>query len=177
MLFPSTIFNTHQPPPKTIPEPPLKPIPKPPQTPMPEPPPASVSPENVEILPSSKSVFMKANFEPPKVGQYDYQDFSEVEGWILRLTKVYGPALGDAFEPFCKSRSRYLEEKKFEWAQGMENIIKNDVGVRRLREDHPEYFDDSNKGRGLTFYQGKFLGWDEEVGYNPMLKAVVIYEI
>lgn len=88
---------------------------------------------------------MKSNFELPKVGQYDYKDFSEVESWILRLTEVHGFALSDAFEPLCKSRSCCLEEKKFEWAQGMENLIKNHVGARRFKEDHPEYFDDSNK--------------------------------
>jgi len=162
-------LTAHQPSPKSIPEPPPKPIPES------LPPPSS--PENVETPPSSKSVSMKANFEPPKVGQYDYKDFSELESWILRLTKVHGLALRNAFEPFCKSRSRYLEEKKFEWAQGMENLIKNHVGVRRLKEDHPEYFDDSNKGRGLKFYQGRFLGWSDEVAYNPQLKAVGIYEI
>ena len=120
---------------------------------------------------------MKSDFEPPKVGQYDYKDFSEVESWILRLTKVHGLALRDAFEPLFKSRSRCLEEKKLEWVQGMENLIKNHVGARRFKEDYPEYFDESNKGRGLRFYQGRFLGWSDEVAYNPKLKGAGIYEI
>jgi hypothetical protein len=59
----------------------------------------------------------------------------------------------------------------------MENLMKNDVGVRRFREDYPEYFDERNKGRGLKFYQGRFLGWRDEVAYDRSLKAVTVYEI
>jgi hypothetical protein len=51
------------------------------------------------------------------------------------------------------------------------------VGVRRLREDYPEYFDETNKGRDLKFHTGKYLGWGDVVGYNAALKAVSVYEI
>jgi hypothetical protein len=59
----------------------------------------------------------------------------------------------------------------------MENLMKNHVGVRRFEEDYPEYFDKANEGRGLEFYRGRFLGWSDELVYDPTLKSVTVYEL
>jgi hypothetical protein len=52
------------------------------------------------------------------------------------------------------------EENDLEAAHIIECIIKNDVGVRRLREDFPDMFlEASNIGRRVEFHEGRFLGW------------------
>lgn len=85
--------------------------------------------------------------------------------------------MGVAFEPFLKARRMYIDEKRSDGMACMENLIKNEIGVRRLHEDCPEYFEESNKGRYLEFHQGKFLGWRDELIYDPKLKSVTGYEI
>ena len=49
-----------------------------------------------------------------------------------------------------------------------ENLLKNDVRIQRLEEDIPNlrevYLD-----RTATFHQGKFLGWQEDVEYDPVI--------
>ena len=92
----------------------------------------------------------------PKAGQYEYRDFEDVLKWIRHFTEVYGPSLGCAFQRYCDLRSDYLEQNNQGGAEAIANLIKIGVGVRRLREDYPEYFDESNKGRDLKFLQGKF---------------------
>jgi hypothetical protein len=115
----------------------------------------------------------------PLPGQYDYASFQEVLRWIRHLVDVHGPRMAVAFERYIRLRSYYSEEKKDpEAAHIIECIIKNDVGVRRLREDFPEMFQEvSNIGRQVEFHEGRFLGWGGEVSYNPELKAVCAYEI
>jgi len=120
---------------------------------------------------------MMTSSQSPKAGQYEYGDFEDVLEWIRHFTEVYGPSLGFAFQRYCGLRSYYLQQSNLEGAQAIENLIKNDVGVRRLREEYPEYFDETNKGRDLKFHTGKFLGWGDVVGYNAALKAVSVYEI
>jgi len=92
---------------------------------------------------------------------------------------VHGPGLAVAFERYIRQRNYYLEEKKDpEVAHIIECIIKNDVGVRRLREDFPEMFQEvSHIGRKVEFHEGRFLGWGGEESYNPERKAVCAYEI
>src|SRR6266496_366217 len=57
-----------------------------------------------------------------------------------------------------------------------ENLLKNDVRIQRLEEDIPNlrevYLD-----RTATFHQGKFLGWQEDVEYDPSLRGVCCFEI
>jgi hypothetical protein len=114
----------------------------------------------------------------PLPGQYDYANFEEVLTWIDRLAVVHGPRLAVAFERYIGMRNCYLEEEKDpEAAHIIESIIKNDVGVRRLNQDFPEMFQESNIGRRVKFHEGKFLGWGDEVSYNPDLKGVCSYQI
>jgi hypothetical protein len=85
-------------------------------------------------------------------------------------------AVGDGFPPVCSVERVFLEEKKdTEAARIMECLIKNKVGVRRLREDRPDMFEQVHVGRKVEFYEGKFLGWGDELVYDPELKAVVAY--
>ena len=113
----------------------------------------------------------------PEIGQYSYADFEEVLKWIRPFTNVYGPRLGVDFDRYCRIRSYYLEREETQVAGVIEDIIKNDVGVRRLSEERPEYFTEPNVGRSVNFYQGRFLGWQDELVYDPALKAVCCYEI
>lgn len=82
-----------------------------------------------------------------------------------------------AFDQYIRLREYYLEQKDPEATFTMENLIKNHLGVRRLRDDYPELFINQNEGREVEFHQGKFLGWGDEVVYDPNLKGVVAYEI
>ena len=121
---------------------------------------------------------MKDSPQPPEVGQYEYADFADVLNWIRHFIDVYGPRLAVAFDQYIRLREYYLEERKdLEAARTMECLIKNDVGVRRLREDCPDFFTQVNAGRQVEFYEGKFLGWGDELVYDPDLKAVCAYEI
>jgi hypothetical protein len=95
---------------------------------------------------------------------------------ITHFTDVYGPRLDAAFDRYCRIWSYHLEQDEPVVAGAIENIIKNDVGVRRLREERPEYFTEPNVGRSVKFYQGRFLGWQHELVYDPTLKAVCCYE-
>jgi hypothetical protein len=116
----------------------------------------------------------------PEIGQYSYADFEEVLKWIRHFTNAYGPTrLGVDFDRYCRIRSYYLEREdpQLEVAGVIEDVIKNDVGVRRLSEERPEYFTEPNVRRGVNFYQGRFLGWDDELVYDPTLKAVCCYVI
>lgn len=100
-----------------------------------------------------------------------------MENWIKHFATVYGYSLGAAFERYTRLRAYYLTEDNKQGAQTIENLIKNDVGVRRLRQECPHYFDEKNKGRSVEFYQGKFLGWTDELKFDPTLRAVSVYEI
>jgi hypothetical protein len=121
---------------------------------------------------------MKDSPQSPEVGQYEYADFADVLNWVRHFTNVYGPQLAVAFDRYIRLREYYLGEKKnLEAARTMECLIKNDVGVRRLREDCPHFFTQVNSGRQVEFYEGKFLGWGDELVYDPYLKAVCAYEI
>lgn len=113
----------------------------------------------------------------PEIGQYSYADFEEVLKWIRHFTNVYGPRLGVDFDRYCRIRSYHLEREEPQIAGVIEDLIKNDVGVRRLKEERPEYFTEPNVGRRVNFYQGRFLGWDDELVYDPTLKAVCCYVI
>jgi hypothetical protein len=114
----------------------------------------------------------------PVLGQYEYAEFADVLTWVRHFTDVNGPQLAVAFEQYIRLREYYLGEKKdLEAAHIMECLIRNDVGVRRLREDCPDIFQKVNVGRQVEFYEGRFLGWGEELMYDPDLKAVCAYEI
>ena len=113
----------------------------------------------------------------PEIGQYEYADFDEVLQSIQHFTTVYGPGLGAAFDRYCRLRSYYLQQNRLEHALMMGNLIKNDVGVRRLREERPEYFVEPNVGRTMKFYEGRFLGWRDELIFDPKLRSVCCYEI
>jgi hypothetical protein len=114
----------------------------------------------------------------PDVGQYEYKDFADVMSWVHHFTDVYGPQLAMDFRQYIRLREYFLEDKKdMEAARIMECLIKNDVGVRRLREDRPDMFEQVHMGRKVEFYEGKFLGWGDELVYDPELKAVVAYPI
>jgi hypothetical protein len=112
----------------------------------------------------------------PEIGQYEYADFDEVLQWIQHFTTVFGFRVGAWFDGPCRLRSYYLEQNRLELVLMMENIIKNDIGVERLREERPEYFMESNVGRTMKFYEGRFLGWRDELIFDPKLRAVTCYE-
>ena len=92
------------------------------------------------------------------VGQYAYKDFSEAEKWIKHFTNEDEPDTGLSFEYYLELRCRYLRERNPLAAQSVVNIIKNDLSVRRLKQDAPEIFDAANKGKDLLFYQGYSWG-------------------
>jgi len=134
--------------------------------------------------PLSGSHLTPANTPTPSTtrlpGQYEYESFEEVLRWIRRLTEVHGPRLAVAFDRYIRIRNYFLEEEKEpDRAHIIECIIKNDVGVRRLREDCPEMFQEPNMGREVEFHEGRFLGWTDELSNEEVvgLRAVCAYEI
>ena len=99
----------------------------------------------------------------PAVGQYEYADFQEVRTWIDRLVGVYGYLSTCAsFEYYKDLRDHYLKEGKPQYAESIVNIIKNNIGVRRLKNDCPEYFGKEYEGRSMMFCRGKFIGWGDD---------------
>jgi len=107
-------------------------------------------------------------------GQYEYSDFDEVLKWVDHFVKVKGPAPG--FTRFVGLREYYINKGMDDRVRSVENLLKNGVGIQRLEEDIPNlrelYLD-----RTAKFHQGKFLGWQEDVEYDPSLRGVCCFQI
>lgn len=80
------------------------------------------------------------------------------------------------FDQHLKLREYYELKGISAGVKSVENLIKNDVGIHRFDEE-TENFRQKFSGKGANFWEGKFIGWEGEVEYNPMLKGVVCYEI
>jgi hypothetical protein len=113
----------------------------------------------------------------PDVGQYEYKDFEEVQTWIDRLVGKYGYQLGASFEYYKALRDHYVREGNPQYGESMVNIIKNDIGVRRLKNDCPVYFSKVYEGRSMMFYQGKFIGWGDEGVWKPTMRGVIGWRV
>ena len=141
--------------------------------------PATGDPESLSSSrPTPANTQIPSTTPPP--GQYEYESFEDVLRWIRRLTEVHGPRLAVAFDRYIRLRGYFLEEEKEpDRAYIIECIIKNDVGVRRLREDCPEMFREPNMGQQVEFHEGRFLGWTDELSDDDIieLRAVCAYEI
>jgi hypothetical protein len=137
---------------------------------------------NVQIGASSASRDVGANDTPVKPAddslpaQYSYDTFDQVIEWIARLSNVSGHCPSHIFDGHLKLRECYLSQGETMKAKSVENLIKNHVGICRFDEE-TENFHQKFSGKGARFCEGKFIGWEGEVPYDPSLRGVVCYEI
>ena len=129
------------------------------------------------IAPSSPSnltqdnMAIKATYLMP--AQYSYNNFNEVLVWVAHFSNIYGSHM---FDQHLKLREYYESKGNSAGVRSIENLIKNDLGIHRFDEE-TENFHQKFAGKGANFWEGKFIGWEGEVEYNPKLKGVVCYEI
>lgn len=108
--------------------------------------------------------------------QYSYNDFGEVLAWVAHFSNICGSHTARMFDQHLKLREYYELKGISAGVKSVENLIKNDVGIHRFDEE-TENFRQKFSGKGANFWEGKFIGWEGEVEYNPKLKGVVCYEI
>jgi hypothetical protein len=130
----------------------------------------------------SASRYIAANDTPVKPAedslpaQYSYDSFDQVVEWIAHFSKISGPYTLPLFAGHLKLRDYYISKGEAMKAKSVENLIKNDVGICRFDEE-TENFHQKFAGKSARFCEGKFIGWEGEVPYDPSLKGVVCYEI
>jgi len=74
------------------------------------------------------------------------------------------------------SRDHFLRINNVGAAELMQDLVKNEIGIRRLEEDYPQ-LRETYSGRFAKFHQGRFLGWLVYGDYDPALKGLCCYEI
>jgi len=109
----------------------------------------------------------------PLPGQYEYSSFEALLIWVDQCIKVH-PTLAIPFERFISLRQHYISKNNQAGITSIENLIKNEVGIRRLVAEIPN-FEAKYSGRGPTFYQGRFIGWKDEIRYDPKMKGMQSY--
>ena len=122
---------------------------------------------------------LSANVPNPDTlpAQYSYDSFDEVLDWIAHFSTVFvdkcAPIL---FASHLRLRDHYLSQGNAKGVESIENLIKNDIGICRFEEE-TENFRQKFIGKCAKFWQGKFLGWEGEVSYDPSLKGVMGYRL
>lgn len=113
--------------------------------------------------------------DAPTIGQYRYNDFTEVIHEIKHIIDIHGPVVGADFEGYLNLRKYYFEKGEEYKGRSTECMIKNHVGIRRFHEEYPDILD-ANVGKRARFFEGRFLGWNlEDPSY--MLKGSISYVI
>jgi hypothetical protein len=101
-----------------------------------------------------------------KKGQYEYNSFDEVLVWVNKYKERYG----------VKSMDYFLSINNVGAAELMQDLVKSEIGIRRLEEDYPQ-LRETYSGRFPKFHQGRFLGWSVSGDYDPARKGLCCYEL
>ncbi len=109
----------------------------------------------------------------PLPGQYEYSSFEGLLLWVDQCIKVH-PTLATDFQRLISLRQHYISEDNQPGITSIENIIKNEVGIRILVAEIPN-FEAKYSGWGPTFYQGRFIGWKDEIRYDSKMKGMQSY--
>jgi hypothetical protein len=128
---------------------------------------------NVSNAESTSPPSIAANQLP---AQYSYDNFDQVLVWITHFSSDFVKCTAAYFWRHLRVRDCYLSRGDTGGVESVENLIKNYVGYLRFEEE-TENFRQKFAGKCAVFWQGKFLGWLEDVPYNPSLRGVVLYEI
>jgi hypothetical protein len=112
----------------------------------------------------------------PTIGQYRYNDFTEVIHEIKHIIDIHGPGVGADFERFLNLRRYYFEQGEEYRGRSVECMIKNHVGIRRFNEEYPDLLK-ANVGNRARFFEGRFIGWKEEDRSYLPLKGLTTYVI
>ena len=112
--------------------------------------------------------------ERPLVGQYEYVDLDDVLRWVT--SERFDKSSLMRIEQLKGLREYYVETKNELGVYSVEGYIKSNVGIRRLAEDIPNYWE-TFKGQQAKFQQGKFLGWANSSNYDPSLQGVFYYTV
>jgi hypothetical protein len=70
-----------------------------------------------------------------KKGQYEYNSFDEVLVWVNKYKERYGVT---SMDYFLVSRDYFLSINYVGAAELMQDLVKNEIGIRRLEEDYPQ---------------------------------------